>query len=125
MIGYETYKLIHLAAIFGLFIATGGAAIHAANGGLKKSNVARGAVAALHGVSLLLILTAGFGMLARLGVKHDWLFPPWLWGKLIVWVLFAFALALPYRSPKLAKPMLVLAPLLGAAAAFLALFKPF
>ncbi len=126
MISYATYKLIHLAAAFLLFAAIGGAAVvHAANGGTKKTNVARRLAAIVHGVALFLILLGGFGMLARLGVKHDWIFPPWLWGKLVIWALMAFALTLPYRKPALAKPLLVAIPLAGAIAAWLAIFKPF
>lgn len=125
MISYGVYKFLHLAAILALFLAVGGATVHAANRGLRSENAARGVLAALHGVSLLLILVGGFGMLARLGIKHDWLFPLWLWGKLVIWSLFAFAMILPYRRPRLAKPLILLAPLLGAIAAFLALFKPF
>jgi len=125
MIGFETYKLIRLLAIFALFAAAGGATVHAANRGFKQDNAARGAVAALHGLALLFILVAGFGMLARLGLEHNWLFPGWVWGKLVIWVLFGFAISLPYRKPTMAKRLLFLLPLLGAIAAFLALFKPF
>ena len=125
MISYEVYKLLHLAALFGLLFVAGGAAVHAANRGDRSTNAVRGTVAALHGVWLLLTLVGGFGMLARLGVKHDWMFPGWLWGKLIVWVLFAFAMVLPYRYPQLAKPLLIVAPFLAALAGFLAIFKPF
>lgn len=125
MISHEVYKLVHLVAMFALFVAVGGSAVHAANRRAKEANVVRGALAALHGLALLFILVGGFGMLARLGVKHDWLFPLWLWVKLVVWLLFAFALALPARKPELAKPMLFLAPLFGGVAALMALLKPF
>ena len=124
MIEYQTYKLIHLIAIFALFTAAGGAAVHAANRGYKQDNAARGAVAALHGLALLLVLVGGFGMLARLGMEHNWLFPGWVWGKLVIWVLFGFAITLPYRKPAMAKGLLFLLPLLGAVAAFFALYKP-
>jgi hypothetical protein len=125
MIGYETYKLIHLLAIFTLFAVAGGAAVHSANRGLKQDNAARGAVAALHGLALLFVLVGGFGMLARLGIKHDWLFPGWLWVKLVIWTLFTFAITLPYRKPALAKSLLFILPLLGGVAAYMVLFKPF
>lgn len=125
MIGHEIYKLIHLLAIFALFTVAGGSAVHAANRGTRQNNLVRRAVAAVHGVALLLVLVGGFGMLARLGVKHDWLFPGWVWGKLVIWALFGLAIAIPYRRPEMAKSLLFLLPLVGGVAAFLALFKPF
>ena len=125
MFGYETYKFIHLIALFALFASAGGAAVHAANRGTKQENAVRGLLSALHGLALLLAITGGFGMLARLSIKHDWLFPGWLWVKIVIWALFALAIALPYRKPELAKPLLILLPLLGGVAAFMAIFKPF
>ena len=125
MIGLTTYKLIHLAAAFALFVAVGGAAVHAANRGEKRDNAARTALAVLHGAGLLLVLVGGFGMLARLGVKHDWLFPAWLWAKLVIWGILAFAMTLPYRKPELAKATLWAAVILGGVAAYMGLFKPF
>lgn len=124
MISYAVYKLVHVAAILLLFTAVGGAIVHAANGGRKSDSAAGRLTAIVHGVALFFILLGGFGMLARLGVKHDWLFPPWLWGKLVIWVLLAFAVVLPYRKPALAKPLVLVIPLIGAIAAFLAIFKP-
>ena len=70
-------------------------------------------------------ITGGFGMLARLSIKHDWLFPGWVWVKIVIWALFGLAITLPYRKPELAKPLLILLPLLGGVAAFMAIFKPF
>jgi len=125
MISYAVYKLVHVAAILLLFTAVGGAIAHAANGGRKGDNTAGRMTSIVHGVALFFILLGGFGMLARLEVKHDWLFPPWLWGKLVIWVSLALAVVLPYRKPELAKPLLLVIPLIGAIAAFLAIFKPF
>jgi hypothetical protein len=48
--------------------ALGGAAIHAANAGTREASPTRRLVSLAHGVALLLILTGGFGMLARLGI---------------------------------------------------------
>jgi len=125
MISLTAYKIVHLLALFCLFTAVGGTAVHAANRGFKQDNAARAAIGALHGIALTLIIVSGFGMLARLGIKHDWLFPPWLWTKLIIWTLFIFGIALPYRRPGMAKILLFAAPLLGALAGFFALVKPF
>lgn len=122
---YTTYQFIHVVSLFALFAVAGGAAVHAANGGTKQGNAARRMVSILHGLALLLVLTGGFGMLARLGIKHDWLFPGWLWVKIVIWAMFGLAIMLPYRKPELAKPLLVALPLLGAIAAYMVIFKPF
>ena len=39
----------------------------------------------LHGVGLLFLLVAGFGMAARLDIGFP--FPVWLWIKLVIWLL--------------------------------------
>ena len=121
MLSYTAYKLLHIAGVLLLFSAIGGIALHAANGGTKQSNAARGLIAALQGVSLLLILVTGFGALARLGAG----FPAWAWAKIVVWLVIGAVAMLPYRRPNLAKPFLILMPLMGVIAAFLTLYKPF
>ncbi len=116
-----TYKLLHILGILFTFTAVGGVCMHVANGGDKASNRSRAASSALHGVGLLITLVAGFGLLARIGGG----FPGWVIAKLVIWLLLGAALMIPYRSPALAKPMLWALPLLGALAAYLALYKPF
>ena len=125
MISISVYKIVHLLSLFVLFSVAGAVAVHAANGGTRKGNAARGLVAGLHGFSLVFLLVSGFGMLARLDVEHNWLFPGWIWGKIAIWALFAVLVLLPYRRSALAKPLFLLAPILGALAALLAIWKPF
>jgi hypothetical protein len=45
--------------------------------------------------------------------------------KLVVWVVVAGALFLPYRRPAFARPLLFSLPILGGLAAYMALYKPF
>ncbi len=116
------YKVLHMFAITMLFTVGGGIALHAANGGDKAGNKVRGLVGILHGIALVLSLVSGFAMLAKLGFGFD---QGWVWAKLVLWVLFGGIFAIPYRKPELAKPFLVLLPILGAVAAYLALYKPF
>jgi hypothetical protein len=104
--------------------ALGGVAIHAANAGTRESSLTRRLLTAAHGIALLLILVGGFGMLARLGLASGGL-PGWIWAKLVIWMLFGALAALPYRRPQLARPVFLTLPLLGLAAAWLALTKPF
>ena len=116
------YKVLHLTALFTLFALAGGTALHAANGGDKAGNQARGLVGILHGVALIVALVSGFGLLARLGLGFD---NGWIWIKLAIWLTFGVLVTLPYRKPALARSLLWLLPLLGALAASVALYKPF
>ena len=120
---YEFYKILHLAAIIGVFVSLGATCYHAMNGGQRSGSTGRGLVAALHGGGVLLALVAGFGLLARLDLMGAW--PGWVWAKLTLWLLLAGLIVVPYRRPSLAKPVLLALPVLGLAAAWLAILKPF
>ena len=124
MISLLTYKLVHILGLALVMTALGAMSLHAANGGTRESNGARKLVGALHGIGMFLILLGGFGMLARLGIMHGGSFPGWIWAKLTIWVLAGAAAAIPARRPALARPMLVVVPLLAAIAAYLGLYKP-
>ena len=121
---YLTYKLMHFLGIFALLTALAATAMHAARGGTKADNPWRPALGATHGLAALLILTGGFGMLARMGAMHGAL-PAWVFVKLGIWVALAAAMALPYRRPSMAKPLLIVGPLLAVLAGATALYKPF
>ncbi len=120
---YEFYKILHLAAIIGVFASLGATCFHAMNGGVRAGSTGRGLVAGLHGGGILLALVAGFGLLARTGLMGGW--PGWVWAKLALWLLLAGLVAVPYRRPELARPVLLALPGLGLAAAWLAILKPF
>jgi hypothetical protein len=121
----DFYEILHIIGIAMLFLAIGGVAVHAANGGSKAGSSTRPIVGTVHGVGVLLILVGGFGMLARMGFQHGASFPGWLIGKMVIWFVLSGIALLPYRRPALARPFLVLLPLLAGAAAYLALYKPF
>ena len=104
-----------------MMAALGGICVHVANGGTRQSNRLKGPLAMAHGVGLLIVVIAGFGMLTQLRLG----FPGWVWAKLVIWLVFGAAVALPYRKPGLAKPLLFLLPLLGGLAAYLGIYKPF
>jgi hypothetical protein len=125
MLPYTFYKIVHILGLLLAYSAVGGVAVHAANGGTKAAATTRPLTAALHGLGAFLVLLGGFGMLARLGFTHGVNFPGWLWGKLVVWLVIAVIVVLPYRRPALAVPVLVGLPFLGAVAAYLAVYKPF
>jgi hypothetical protein len=119
---YNVYKLLHLLGGAMVFVSLGGIAVHAIGGGGKESNPARKPLAILHGIGLALLIIAGFGMLARLGLSMS---AGWIWTKVVIWVVLGAASTLPYRSEQLARTLLVLLPILGLLAGYLAIYKPF
>jgi uncharacterized membrane protein SirB2 len=125
MIPYQTYKVVHLVGIMLAFAVLGGLMLTVANGATKQNSKVRKLIGITHGIALFIVLLGGFGLLARLGIIHGASFPGWVWGKLTVWVLLAIMLAVPYRKPELARPLFFLLPVLGAIAAWLAIYKPF
>jgi hypothetical protein len=118
---YTVYKLIHLTGILFLFATAGGVALYIANGGTRENNVAGRWVSAIHGLTLVLILVSGFGLVARIGTG----FEPWVWTKLGLWFIIGSFALLPLRKPNLGYRFFLLFPLLGALAASMAIFKPF
>lgn len=123
MISYSVYKIIHLVGVLMVFLALGGVATNAINGG-GKQHAWRKPIAITHGIGLLLSLVAGFGLLARLGIVHDGL-PGWVVAKLGIWLAFAVMIGVLVRKPNAAKPLWVATIVLGALAAYLAGSKPF
>ena len=118
---YEFYKVLHIFGIVMLFTALGGTVLYALNGGTKAGNQARGLIGALHGTALLLILVAGFGMFT----KHNLALGGWLWGKLAIWLALPMLGIVAWRQPQRGKVLLVVIPVLGLLAAWLAIYKPF
>ena len=121
---YPFYKIMHFVGIFMMLVALAATCMHAAMGGSKADNPFRKALGATHGIAALLILTGGFGMLARLGIVQGGL-PMWVMLKLAIWVALAAAMALPYLSRSWAKALLLAMPVLAALAGATALLKPF
>lgn len=123
MFSRDAYEIVHIIGIALLFAAMGGVAVHAANGGTKATSRTRSLVTAVHGLGALLVLTGGFGMMARLKLFGP---PPtWLLIKMVIWLLLAGIILMPYRNPSLSKPFFVGLPLLAGVAAYMAVFKPF
>jgi hypothetical protein len=107
-----TYKVLHLGGLIGLFTCLG--ALAAAKGSLKPAAIGMG-------VSLLVILVAGFGMMAKLRFG----FQGWIIAKIILWVLLGCSLSV-FKRNLLPRPAAVaLVVVLGIAAAYLGVMKSF
>jgi uncharacterized membrane protein len=121
---YAVYKLMHFLGIFMLITALAATSMHVLRGGNRTDNPYRRVLGAVHGIAAALILTGGFGMLARMGVMHGGL-PNWIYVKLGIWVAFAAAMIVPYRGQPYARALLIAVPVLAVAAGAVALYKPF
>lgn len=116
---YLTYKVLHLVAILFLFTSLGSLAVIGRSG---DSRVRRLALA-VHGISVLVVLVAGFGLLARLGFFGD--IPAWAWLKMGIWAIVAVAAWPLLRRPEWGRALWLVLPALGGVAAWLAVTKPF
>jgi len=114
---YEFYNVLHIGGIILVFMALGAALLHAGNGGTREHNPSRKLVAGLHGLGLLMIIVAGFGMLATRQLMVNGL-PSFIHPKLLVWLLLGAAPAIIMRRPGTVPAMWVIIPLLGGVAAY-------
>ncbi len=117
---FDFYKVMHFLGIFMVFSALGGQIVQSMNGGDAKQMPGRKWMAIFHGLGLLIVLVAGFGMIAKAGYG----FPGWVIGKLVVWVVLGGIGAVAARKRSMAGLIWVLILLLGLTAAYLAHYKP-
>ena len=123
---YLALKVLHVVGVLLAFTGVAGMAAHAAGGRPKAENPVRGLLAALHGAGLLVVLLSGLWMLTRIMSLPGGPSPAWATAKLVLWLLLAAGVALPYRRPQAARWILAVGlPLLALAAAAVAILKPF
>jgi uncharacterized membrane protein SirB2 len=120
---YAFYKGLHIIGLALVCTALGGWVANALSGGTKESFKARKLMAILHGVGMLLLLVAGFGLIAKLHMSYD--FNSWLGVKTVVWLALGALPAIVYRKANLAKMWLVCVLGLVGLAAYMAVYKPF
>lgn len=118
MISLAMYKVLHVLGVLFLFMGLGGLLRGGGSAEGRKMSVM------LHGIGLVLILIAGFGALARLGLSNPAIWPAWLWVKAVLWLLLGATPVVIKRSPGLAGMLWVALPILGALGAYFALYKP-
>jgi hypothetical protein len=115
----HAYHLLHLAGVIFLFTALGSAMMAQREG--TAGAAARKLSGITHGLAMLIILVAGFGALAKLGLGM----PGWAWAKLVIWLLLGASPVLVRKRPDLVKLWWWVLPLLGVVAAWLGHYKPF
>jgi len=120
---YTFYKTLHFLGLFATLISLGGIAFHMLQGGTKENFLSRKKVGALHGIGLVLVLVAGFGLMARGHFKMG--SDMWLWGKLLVWLVVGAYPVFFYKMGQKATGLLGGLFLLLFVAVYLVEFKPF
>ena len=83
---YIFYKSLHLGALFLLFFSLGGLWLfyfREVGDGFKRQ------LLILHGISWFVVIFAGFGLIARLGIAFPW--PLWIYIKLFIGILLGLA----------------------------------
>lgn len=117
---YEFYKVLHILGLSLVVLSLGGIILHVINGGSKESNGFRKGAMMTHGIGLLLLLVAGFGMLAKQGIHS---IPGWVAGKLVIWLLLGGLVAVAYKKQALARKLWLVVPVLVFVATTLAIYK--
>lgn len=118
---FDFYKVMHFFGLVMVFTALGGQIVVALNGGDSKQQPGRKWIAIFHGLGLVLVLVAGFGMIAKLGIG----FPGWVLAKIAIWVTLGSIGAVVARKRNLAGMIWIFVITLGLAASYLARYKPF
>ena len=124
MITYEAYKLIHIFGILLLIFSLGGLCLRGTDDRARVSGRGRKLLSMAHGAGLVIILVAGFGLLARLGISHGVVWPWWVWGKVGIWVFLGVTPLVIRKRATLTRSLWLGVPILGALAAYLAIYKP-
>jgi hypothetical protein len=118
MLSYQTYKMMHYLGFMLLFFGIGGVLIPSL-AGIKLQGKPRVVAFVTHGLGMLLVLTGGFGMLARLQLEG---IPPWIHVKLAVWLIMGLAIGLAKRMPSWIALIAIL--IIAMVAPYMAIFKP-
>lgn len=111
---YEIYKVLHLVGLVTLFAALGALTVVPLD--------RRKPFMMLHGIASVIMLVAGFGLLARLGLMGS--LGHWVYGKIAIWLLLGATPVVLKKKPNLAFPILLFSIMCGAISAFLAIYKP-
>jgi len=114
---YSTYRLLHLLGMILLFVSLGGVIIQAKLGGKGG----RAMLVAGHGTGLLVMLVAGFGMLAKGGETG---LPGWVIVKLVVWLVLGAITVVIKRKAEAAGLWYATVVGLGLVAVFMGIYKP-
>lgn len=106
------YHLIHIVGLILLFVGFGGL--------LSGDEKARRSAMKFHGIGLLILLVAGFGLLAKLKFSYT---APFVIAKLVIFLLLGALPVLIKRKVMPAGTIVFIAVVLGFCAAYLGYLK--
>ena len=111
---HQVYQILHILGILMVFLGYG-ALLGRALAGSECPNLKKmGSITS--GIGLLLILVAGFGLIAKLGYSYS---EPWILIKLFIWLALGGMIAAinrkPCCAPKIWWVLLILGTLAAAA----------
>ena len=106
------YQILHILGILLVF---------AGIGGLLSGGESYRTAMKLHGIGLLVVLIAGFGLIAKLNYQYTW---AWVIGKLVIFLLLGMLPMLVKRRVLQPGVLVLLGVILGGIAAGLVYLKP-
>ncbi len=115
---YQLFKVIHIFGVFLLMSSLGVLCAVAIGGG--SSSRAKKFAGIGHGAALLIILVAGFGLIALSGIGSP--FPLWIWLKIGIWFVLGGIGVVIRKAKGNAVFWIYLVPVIGALAAYLVIF---
>lgn len=125
---YAVYKVLHLLGILAVFTSLGAAAMLALRSGTAadEDRPVKKVLMIVHGLGLIVVIVAGFGLAARRGLLVNGMggFPAWIYGKIAIWLVLGAAVGYIRRSGGRALWWVVGLPIIGAIAAWLAVMQP-
>ncbi len=113
---YQFYQFIHILGAFVLVLGYGSLLARAVLAPENKSFRVWGSI--ISGIGLLVILVAGFGMQAKLGI--GW--PLWLNIKIVIWLLLGAVLSLINKKGEWNKALWLAVIVLAGLSAWLGVF---
>ena len=119
---YNFYLFLHISGLILMVSALFGAIVygHATE---VLSIKWRKAFGMMHGIGLMIMFIAGFGLLARLQLPFP--FPGWVWVKIVLWFIIAFLISFAFKAKLPSRQLWIIALAVLILSAGLAVFKPF
>ncbi|MFN7727849.1 MAG: hypothetical protein ACK5P7_01700 [Bdellovibrio sp.] len=119
---YAFYKIMHIVGLAFLLVGLGSMLILSLTGQMQNKK-AKTLTFACHGIGLLIMFVAGFGLAARLGLTTG--FPNWMLAKIGIWIVLGLAISVIKRRPQWTFASLIVIVGLVGTASWLAVMKPF
>lgn len=116
----EFYRILHFGGLFLMMMSLGAMCLRTMSGGDRNFPL-RKWLGMFHGIGSLLVLVAGFGMIAKMQLQWE----GWLFAKIAIWLALSGAPALIYRKTQWGKTFWLTIAALGFIAAWIARTKPF